>query len=219
MTDTINFLSTSPVRIEESLNGLYGDSTKLQISGTMLTEGISRNGNLYSIEELQNIASQASGKPIYFGTMSGISPNTGLFTKNLHADVADNLVGRIRNAYVTLRDGKKLIQFFGEVWNTSKFPDLVKRVKSGFGISIGGFVQEAKYILNDVGRKLLKIKNLLLDHICLIEPSVVRGQDDAKVETVKVQETMIFTHNNKMLTDKMLKAIVTALYKEGVFDE
>jgi hypothetical protein len=178
------FITPTEIMIEETEQGVA------MISGTLLKEGISRNGNLYTIEEMENIAKQAQNKPIYYGVTEGINPNTGLWSQNLHDESPENRIGKIIKT--TLDKIKRKITFIAEVVNTTKFPDIINKIKAGWGISIGGYVTEAHRFFDKVKGLCLKIKNMIVEHVSLIDPSVVRGQDEAKVESVKIQETMLF---------------------------
>ena len=159
------------------------------IQGTLLAEGVSRNGNLYTIEEMERIAKQAEGTPIYYGTMTKIDPQTGMIIRNAHANIPENKVGRIIKAWLDRKARK--IRFIAEVVNTPKFPDIIKKIKSGWGISIGGIATKAKYVMDKIGRILLKVLGLKLNHVQLLSPSTLRGMQSAKVEKVQIQETMI----------------------------
>ncbi len=178
------FFTPVEIMVEETEHGVA------LIKGTLLVEGTSRNGNLYTVDEMQNIADQAIGKPIFYGVKDGINPNTGLPAKNLHDDSPTNKVGKIIDA--TLDAIKRKIFFVAEVVNTSTFPDITKKIKAGWGISIGGFVTKAKYVLNAAKKVCLQIQNMVVEHVSLVDPSIIRGQDEAQVENVHVQECMIF---------------------------
>jgi len=178
------FFTPVEIMVEETEHGVA------LIKGTLLVEGVSRNGNLYTVDEMENIAEQAKGVPIYFGVKDGINPNTGLPTKNLHADDSENKVGKIIDA--TLDAIKRKIYFVAEVVNTAKFPDITKRIRAGWGVSIGGFVTKAKYVLNAAKKVCLQIQNMVVEHVALVDPTVIRGQDEAQVENVRVQECMVF---------------------------
>jgi hypothetical protein len=184
------FFSPVEIMVEETDQGVA------LIKGTLLVEGISRNGNLYTIDEMENIAEQAKGKPIYFGVKNGINPNTGLPARNLHDDSEPNKVGKILSA--TLDAVKRKIFFVAEVVNTTKFPDIIKKIRAGWGVSIGGFVTKAKYVLNEAKKVCLQIQNMVVEHVSLIDPSVIRGQDEAQVENVHVQECMIFENEPQL---------------------
>lgn len=176
------YVSPVHVTIEESSQGVA------IIRGTLLAEGESKNGNLYTVEEMAQIAPQAEGKPIYVGTMLKCDPKTRLCSKNAHANIKENLVGRIIKA--VFDPIKRVINFWARIVNTEKYPKLIEEVKSGWGISIGGVAMNAKRIITNLGRVLTKILGLKLQHIQLLSPKTIRGQDVAKVEGVNIQETM-----------------------------
>lgn len=178
------FISPTVVTIEESSTGVA------MISGTLLAEGISRNGNVYTVSEMKKIAEQAVGMPIYVGTMTKLDPNLGVRRKGMHANVEKNRVGKIINA-VFNKIARK-IKYWAELVNTEAYPKIIEEVKAGWGISIGGIATKAKIILDQFGRILTKVLGMKLTHIQLLPPDVVRGQDVAKVEGVEIQESMIF---------------------------
>jgi len=183
MVFSFEFISPTKIVLEETARGVA------IISGTLLSEGISRNGNLYTIEEIEHIAKQGEDQPIYTGTMTKIDPNTGLLCKNLHANIEQKKIGRIIRTWL---EGRK-IKFLAEIVNTLEFPDIVNKVKTGWGISIGGVATKAKQLWDKISNRIItKIKDLTLQHVQLLEPQVSRGQETAQVETVKVQETMVF---------------------------
>jgi len=161
------------------------------VEGTLLVEGISRNGNFYTVEEMKKIAKQTEGKPVFYGVTTKINPNTGLLGKNLHDNDESARIGRIME---TLFDAvKRKITFIAEIVNTVAHPDVIHKIKSGWGISIGGFVMNAKRFYNKkLKRIVLKIKDMVVEHMQIVPPSITRGQKDAKVKSVKIQETMIF---------------------------
>lgn len=178
------FFSPLEVMIEETSQGVA------LIKGTLLVEGVSRNGNLYTVDEMENISKQAIGKSIFFGVKNGVNPNTGLPAKNLHDDSPENKIGKITET--VLDPIKRRIKFIAQIMNTKKFPDIISKVKAGWGVSIGGFVTKARYVLNEAKKLCLKIQDMVVEHVTLIDPSIIRGQDEAKVEDVHIQETMIF---------------------------
>ena len=185
MNFSFEFLSPFDVDIEESAVGVA------MINGTLLAEGVSKNGNLYTLDEMDNIAQTAEGKNIYVGTMTKPDPNTGLMVKNAHANVDENRVGKIIKSWVDIIARK--VKFIAELVNTAKFPNIIEEVKKGWGISIGGkgLASFMKYL----GKTVTKISNLEINHIQLLPPEVIRGQDEAQVENKEakaVEETMIF---------------------------
>jgi hypothetical protein len=181
------FISPTQIDVEESSLGVA------IISGTLLAEGISKNGNLYTLDEMENIARSAEGVPIYVGITTKIDPNTGLLTKNMHQNSDEHRVGKILQ---TIFDKvARKIKFIAELVNTALHPTIVEEVKKGWGISIGG-KGNASYILDSLGRLLTKIIGLKMNHVQLLPPEVIRGQDDAQVESntqpKEFQESMIF---------------------------
>jgi hypothetical protein len=177
------FYTPVSITIEETSQGVA------MLKGTLLVEGFSRNKNLYTIEEMESIAKRAEGVPMYYGVMQDVNPNTGLPVKNLHADVEPNRIGRILKTMLDKINRK--ITFIAEVANTPNFPDIISKIKAGWGVSIGGFVTKANWIVDAVKGLCMKIKNMTVEHVQLIDPSVIRGQDAAKVEDVSIQECMI----------------------------
>lgn len=188
-----DFEFTSPVfvEVEESGTGVA------MISGTLLAEGMSRNGNLYTVDEMENIAKTVKGAPIYFGTMTKMDSNTGLLTKNMHANVEPNLVGRIMECFYD-KIAKK-IKFIAHILNTEKYPHLVEEVKHGWGVSIGG-KGIGRTLIDMAGRLITKILGLRVSHVQLLAPDVPRGQDAAQVESKEikeVQESMLIVVEEK----------------------
>jgi len=72
MTFPFEFTSPVSITLEETKKGVA------IITGTLIKEGVSKNGNIYTIEQLEEIAKQAEGIPIYYGVMTKRDPNTGL---------------------------------------------------------------------------------------------------------------------------------------------
>jgi hypothetical protein len=188
-----NFLTPVEVTVEETVAGVA------MITGTLLVEGLSRNKNLYTIQEMAKIAKSAEGVPIYTGTMTKKDPNTGLMTKNMHANVTRNKIGKI--VKTVFDKVKRKIKFWAEIVNTAKFPTLIQEVKKGWGVSIGGMAHGARWVFKKFGkvRKLvLDIRDMVVNHVQLIPPTTVRGQKEAKVESVAIQETMLFAFVTKI---------------------
>jgi hypothetical protein len=152
------FEFTTPllVEIEESAMGVA------MISGTLLAEGLSNNDNLYTIEEMQNIADTARGAPIYYGTTTKINPNTGKLTANMHRNFENCKVGEIFETWVDKIARK--IKFRAHIIDNPNFPNLIDHVKKGWGISIGGKGIGQKFI-DAAGRTITKIMNMVVNHI------------------------------------------------------
>lgn len=176
------FIAPTEVEIEETSKGVA------IIKGIMLREGVSTNGNVYTVDEMENIAKQAENMPIYVGTRSKIDPNLGIKRDNMHDNTESHCVGRIISAIFD--KAKRVIRYIAEIVNTSRFPKIIEEVKAGWGISIGGKA-DAKVVIDKARRILYKITNMILSHIQLLEPHVKLGQDEARVQNVEIQETMI----------------------------
>jgi hypothetical protein len=160
------------------------------IKGTLLSEGISRNGNLYTLDQMEKIAKTAEGAPIYFGTAP--KEVNGVCVKNAHANLGLNLVGQIMQTF--LDPIEKKIRFIAKIFSTEQFPHLVEEVAQGWGVSIGG-KGLAKFVLDSLGRVLTKIFNLTVNHVQLLRPETPRGQDSAQIENIQpkeIQESMMF---------------------------
>lgn len=177
------YQTPTEITIEESASG------SAIIEGVLLSEGVSRNGNMYTLPEMENIARQSEGIPIYYGVRTGINPKTGLICKTLHDNREEQKIGKIIKT--RLDKNLKKIFFVAEVFNTDKHPNIINQIKSGWGVSIGGFVTKADYVIDKIGRKLLKVKDMVVNHLSVIPPTIVRGMDSAKIDNVQVQETFI----------------------------
>jgi len=184
----ITFTFNAPLQVSESTKG------KAIIKGVLLKEGVSRNGHVYTIDEMEKIAVQCKGIPIEFGVDE----------KNRH--VKSGVIGHITKAW--LDKGKRKIRFIAEV-----IGDLAHKVKKGWGISIDGIAKNAHYVLGESGRLLIKIKNLILKKIQLLPPSATVGVVGAGVSEVEIAESFIF---GKGLISKKTLAILVALESEGV---
>jgi hypothetical protein len=183
----------SQIIIEESNGG-----KKAIIQGTMLREGISRNGFLYTVEEMENIANQAVGIPIYIGSCTKLDSNYGIMRDGKHANFDENKIGRIIQA--VFDPVKRIIKYIAEIINTKTHPMIVEEVKAGWGVSIGG-TADADLIKDSIGRLFYKIKNMIFKHLQLLEPHINVGVEGSSVEGVEVQEafeiqeSMIFKEN------------------------
>jgi len=180
------YISPIEVTVEESLATKAGVAI---IKGVLLREGVSRNDNLYTIEEMDKIAEQAIGQPLYVGTMTKRHADSGRMMKGLHANIASNRIGKIISAMFDKI--KRCITFMAEVVNTKNFPHIVEEVAQGWGISIGGVAHKAKLVLDSAGRVLTKILGLKLSHVQLLSPTSIKGIVGAEVESVEIQESMI----------------------------
>ena len=179
------FTATGPLEIEET----YSDRAIL--NGTFLRlNSVTGNGREYQMEEGDSIATGLIGMPVFYG----INPFT-----NKHRKTKEFEVGRV---FKTLFDKVSgLIKGSIEVWKTDKFPDLINRIKKGWGFSIGGKAMDMRPtgLLNKLGRAVMKVVGMKPNHLQLIEPHVNRGQQEAQVEgegdiqeTIPVEESLMF---------------------------
>jgi hypothetical protein len=74
-------------------------------------------------------------------------------------------------------------------------------------------VNEAHMIVDEIKGKLMKIKDMIVQHVCLIPPEIGRGQDAAQVETVN-ECLMLYEDEDNTLTSQELGAVIRAL-KDG----
>lgn len=181
-----DFEFTSPLffEIEESAIGVA------MITGTLLSEGISRNGNEYTLDMMDQIAKTAIGAPIYFGTTTRIDPNTGRLTKNMHLKEAFAQVGEITETWID--NIARKIKFRAHIVGNENFPKLIEEVKKGWGVSIGG-KGFGKTFFDAAGRKITKILSMIVNHVQLLSPDMPAGVEDAKVESAEpkvIQESM-----------------------------
>jgi len=185
-----NFVFQSPMEVTETL------PKKTIIKGTLLSEGMSKNGRMYSIETLEKLDG-LSDIPIFVGT-----------GKNNQHSKASGVIGKIVK---TIFDKvARKVRFIAEIFNKS----IAESVKRGWGISIGG-KGKGQILLDTLGRLITKVKSIILDHVQLLLPTTERGQESAQVETV-INETMTFTTGFPKLSRNQIVKIVSALIKEGV---
>lgn len=172
------FEYTSPLalEIEESAIGVA------MVTGTLLSEGVSKNGNEYTLETMEQIAETAKGAPIYFGTETRINPNTGLLTKNMHKRTEKTYVGEITETW--LDKAARKIKFRAHIIGNEFFPNLISEIKKGWGVSIGG-KGFGKEFFDAAGRKITKILSMIVNHVQLLSPDMPSGVEDAKVETAE----------------------------------
>lgn len=185
----IEFTVTGPLDIEESL------VDRAVLNGVFLKlDSVSKNGNEYQVEEGEQIASWLQGMPVFYGTTAVFNPETGMLELNRHAKGVPFTVGRVIKTIFDKMN--KIVKGSIEVWNTKDFPDLVSRIKKGWGFSIGGKAAEkvSTGLVNEIGKEIKKIFGMKPNHLQLLEPTTPRGQDDAKVDDIiPVEESLSFT--------------------------
>lgn len=181
------YISPVAIDVEETEQGVA------IIKGTLISEGVTGNGNLYTLDEMENIARGAEGVDIYYGTMTKFEESIGMYRKNAHADVNENKVGKIMKTIFD-RVARKVL-FIAQIMNTDKYPDLISKVKKGWGISVGG-KGKGQFLLDALGRLVTKVCGLQVRHVALLDPHTPRGQQSAQVESDPVdkefEETMTF---------------------------
>jgi len=205
MKPSLSFEYLTPLKIEESSRG------KAIVSGTLATTGISRNGNAYDLPTLRQVAESAVGKPLFYGTTTKPDPNTGILMHNMHDDVTENQIGKVTKTTFNKRTG--LVKFLAEVWNTAKFPHVVSEISRGFGISLKGKASSVHYAVDKIRGMVAKIGNIIVESVQLLSPFSKRGIENAQIEDIKIQESMmIFRDNkNKFLTAKQIVSILISL--------
>jgi len=194
--ENLDFSFKSPIEIEAQTSG------RAIIKGVLLSEGISRSGNLYTISEMAHIAESVVDAPIEVGTN----------WRGKHA--RSPRVGKIIRAWLDKQARK--IFFVAEVWGS-----IARKVKAGWGVSIDGIAKKAHYVVMESGRIVTKIKGLVVAKVQLFKKGkklksgkiVKSGVPSAQVTSVEIQESMEF--GKQGLTDQELKAIVSALIATG----
>lgn len=175
-----NFVIKTPLEIEES----YQDRAILK--GVFLRLGkATKNRREYQIEEAEQIAQGLIGMPVYFGSIPE--------EKNRHDRDEKHPVGRV---FKTLfNKAENIIEGWVEVWNNSRFPDLVKQIKRGWGFSIGGLAKTLipSGMVDFMGRAIMKVVGMKPNHLQLLEPQIPRGQEEAVVNDIEsIEETFEF---------------------------
>lgn len=190
------FVVVGPLEVEETLTVQQGGKevpVKAILSGIFLRlDHVTGNGREYQSEEGGTIAASLIGMPVYFGAKLGIDP-VSLKVGFRHIKKAPNMVGRvIRSIY---NKANKTIKGAVEVWNTAVFPNLVSKLKKGWGFSIGGrvrsFLDTGK--INEYGNEVKKAIGMIANHMQLLAPKIPRGQKEAQVEDIQaVEEALMF---------------------------
>jgi hypothetical protein len=176
------FNAPTEIEIEES-----GKGTAI-IRGIMLREGVSTNGNIYTIPEMKSIAVQAEGMPIYVGTATKFDPNVGVRRNNMHANFDENKIGKIISAIFD--PIKRVVRYVAEIFNTATHPRVIEEVKAGWGVSIAG-TANAQVVIDKSRKVLYRITGMIFKSLQLLAPKVKLGQDEARISDVEIQETMI----------------------------
>jgi len=196
MKDNLAFQFESNLRTVEETEGLT------YVTGLLISEGRSTNDREYSLGMISDICKQAISKPLTFGTVKKMDSNG--IVKVLHNE--ENIIGRIVK---TWRKGTKV--FFKALVSD---PDLAKRINENFGVSVGGVATEYS-IVQEFGRKILKLIKMIVTHVAIVSPEISTGFPEAKVHAVVHESRMTFYKDGLELTDDELTGIISALQKTG----
>ena len=212
--ENMTFTFQTPIQCSGVMENVKTKVQSMHISGVLVREGLSRNQNLYTISEMENIVQQIKGLPIFFGTMRKFDPKSGTYKSGMHANIEKHRIGEIEEGY--LDKIKRLVYFYGVIRNTREHPRIIEEVRKGWGLSIGGIAHATQLVLDEAKRLLYKIGDMIVTHVQLLQPWVRTGIEGAKVEKVEVQEAMIF--EPKKMDQKRIRSIVRALIKSGDID-
>lgn len=171
------FTITSPIDTFESLG-----PSKLILRGIFIRLNIpTRNGRIYQVEEGEQIASDLLGKDLYIGAD----------IKGLHKLDERHKIGKVVESVCD--KVKEIITGAVEVWNTIDFPDLISKIKEGWGFSIGGKIKDFKFLgkLNERLLPIIRAIGMKATHLQLLEPQEKRGDTMAMVsEVIPVMESL-----------------------------
>lgn len=188
------FEITTPVlEVEESADFKILHGIFLRLDST------TKNGHTYQNEEGEQIARTLHGMPVYYGLKMTVKPihltdslniKNKVLVKSGHDKTKGQEIGRvIRTVYDKLN---KIIRGSVKIWNTLRFPDILSKVRKGWGFSIGG--KMAGYIntgrFNELGKPIIKMVGMIANHLQLLHPNMPRGVPDAKV--TDIEETINF---------------------------
>ena len=169
-----SFIITSPIEVYETLG-----PSKMRLTGTFIRLNMpTENGRIYQVQESEQIMKDLTGKAVY------IHGNK----KGEHILNDSNLIGKVINVFLK----NDIIKGVVEVWNNSNFPNIISKIKEGWGFSIGGTVQ--KFIktgrLNHKLRPIVHAIGLRANQLQLLEPTEKRGDKQAMVEgVIPIMET------------------------------
>lgn len=172
-----NWTATYPV---DDIQEAYTHDSVL-LSGVILRLNIpTTNGNIYRVEEAEQIVENMKGVPVFFRSDQ----------QGYHIRRPDSYVGRV----VKVENMGSYLRADVEVWNTKEFPDLAYRVKKGWGFSIGGKAHafESTGTFTPAMKPIAKLHGMAANHLQLLEPEERRGDAMAVVDKIyEVQESFI----------------------------
>lgn len=156
--ENLSFSFTPEYSIKESTDGR---SKWLQIGGTALTEGVSKNGRAYSIENMQ----ENDGRD--FSWLVG------------HPDDASHPNFIVGEGKLTFKDNKLLHE--GKVRNTANYPDIMEKVRDGLVVpSIHATADKVERQVKE-GVETYKITGLKIPGVGLVNKNF-QGVEGATVD-------------------------------------
>jgi len=177
MLNDFTFVITSPIEAHESLS-----PSKMILSGIFIRLNIpTNNGRIYQVDEAEQIANDLKGMPVFYGANE----------KGLHLLDDAHKIGRIVDT--TIDKVKQLIRGKVEVWNNELFPDLLQKISTGWGFSIGGKFKDFKLTgkWTETFKPILHALGMKANHVALLPPTVKRGDNAAQVDTmIPVMESL-----------------------------
>ena len=172
----IGYIWTTPIEVEESV------PERALLSGTFLRLNIpTKNGVIYQIENIEETVKKFIGVPVFFGTDE----------RNAHDKSLPKYVGRVVKAFYDKATNS--IKGLVEVWKTQYFPDLPLKINRGWGFSIGGKGKRFEYTgtVNKLMKPVVKVYEMIPNHLQLLEPRQPRGDEGATVEKIiPVEESL-----------------------------
>jgi len=177
----------------------------VMVEATLLREGVSKNGHLYTVQEtdFKNVAKTAIGKPIYFGTNvfgeHKAPPIKGTFLQR-HSGTFSEVapVGKIVKAWFESHGRKVKAKL--KIWE----PTLMNRIREGFKVSVRGIFNKFRKVLFG-GKKAIQIIGLKIRDIQLLKPSTTVGVSGAKVD--------------KVLEESMLGGVMSFAFEDEKFED
>jgi len=169
MSVEYRFEITSPIEVGEA------ETNKLILKGIFIRLAMpTKNGRIYQVEEAEQITKDLRDMPVFFGANE----------KGLHILDEAHRIGKVIEAVYD--KVKNLIHGAVEVINTDLFPDLLSKIKKGWGLSIGGAVKAFKFTgkFNEKFQPIVHALGMKANHIALLEPQVKRGDPAAQVDDV-----------------------------------
>jgi len=174
MTEIMEFFFKAPLTIIDETVG-----KPMVVECTLLAEGITKNGRLYTLSELKNVAEEAMGKPVYYGT----DPFMNEHTNPLRGYSEVPQIGKVIKSW--LDESARKVKAHIEITKEE-----LKSIIRTLGISIGGWADKVIHLFKG-GQRIWQVIGAKIDHIQLIPAGMPRGVEEAKVENV-IEESFLF---------------------------